>query len=143
MSETPKSAASGFTKDERAAMRERAKELKANATREQESADLLTKIGEMSPPQRVLAERIHEIVTENAPQLAPKTWYGMPGWAIEGRVAIFFQSADKFGARYSTLGFNDNAIIDDGTMWPTAYALTELTPAVERHIVALVKKVAA
>jgi uncharacterized protein YdhG (YjbR/CyaY superfamily) len=134
----------GFTKEEKAAMKERAKELKAeeraNQKREEGEQDLLEKIAEMSEPDRSMAKRIHEIVTESAPDLWPKTWYGMPAYAREGKVVCFFQSAEKFGARYATFGFNSTANLDDGAMWPTSFALKELTPAEEKRIVALVKK---
>lgn len=135
----------GFTAEERAAMKERAKELKAEARAKKDraagEADLLAKIAEMSEPDRGMATRIHEIVTANAPTLFPKTWYGMPAYANkDGKVVCFFQSADKFGARYATLGFNDTAHLDDGAMWPTAFALKELTAAAEQQIVALVNK---
>ena len=135
-----KSTKSGFTKEERDAMKERAKELKANASREQAEADVLAKIAELPPADRVLAEKVHAIVTEHAPELAPKTWYGMPAYNKDGKAVVFFQGADKFKARYSTLGFNDNASLDDGVMWPTAYALLEINDAVEKQIIALVKK---
>jgi uncharacterized protein YdhG (YjbR/CyaY superfamily) len=135
---------SGFTAEERAAMRERSKELKAEARADKSRADgerdLLAKIAEMPEPDRTMAERIHEIVTANAPSLSPKTWYGMPAYAKDGKVVCFFQGADKFQARYATLGFNDTANLDDGAMWPTAFALKELTPAEEARIAALVKK---
>jgi uncharacterized protein YdhG (YjbR/CyaY superfamily) len=139
---------SGFTEDERAAMKERAKEMKAEARRASKAdkaaadeAALLEKIAEMPEPDRVLAERIHAIVTANAPGLAPKTWYGMPAYAnADGKAVCFFQSADKFKARYATFGFNPEANLDDGAMWPTAFALTELTDAEEAQIAALVKK---
>lgn len=134
----------GFTAEEKAAMKERAKELKAearaNKKREEGEKDLLEKVAEMQEPDRIMAERIHEIVTTNAPDLWPKTWYGMPAYARDGKVVFFFQSAEKFGARYATLGFNDTANLDDGNMWPTAYALRELSAAEEERIVALVKK---
>ncbi len=135
----------GFTDDERAAMRERARELKAEARRgpsakaDGESA-VLEKIAEMSGPDRALAERLHAIVTTNAPGLSPKTWYGMPAYAKDGKVICFFQSAEKFKARYATFGFNDGANLDDGAMWPTAFALKELTAADEARIGALVRK---
>jgi uncharacterized protein YdhG (YjbR/CyaY superfamily) len=134
----------GFTDEERAAMKERAKELKAearaNKKREEGERDLLAKIAEMEGPDRAMAERIHEIVTASAPDLWPKTWYGMPAYAKNGKVVCFFQSADKFNARYATLGFNDTANLDEGAMWPTAFALKELTADAEEEIVALVKK---
>ena len=129
----------GFTAEEKAAMRERAKEAKGGADGE---SDLLAKIAEMAEPDRALAERVHAIVTGGAPDLTPKTWYGMPAYAKDGQVVCFFQPALKFKARYATLGFNDPAKLDDGAMWATAYALAELTPAVEERIAALVKKAA-
>jgi uncharacterized protein YdhG (YjbR/CyaY superfamily) len=134
----------GFTKEEQAAMKERAKELKAearaNEKREEGEKDLLEKIAEMPEPDRTMAKRLHEIITETAPDLWPKTWYGMPAYARDGKVVCFFQSAEKFKARYATFGFNDTANLDEGAMWPTAFALKELTPAVEERIAALVKK---
>ncbi|MEU2548117.1 hypothetical protein ABZ618_22205 [Streptomyces roseolus] len=136
----------GFTDDERAAMKERAKELKAAKARGKAAdaeADLLAKIAEMTGDDRVLAEGVHALVKRVAPELAAKTWYGMPAYAKDGKVVLFFQSAAKFKARYATLGFNDSAALDDGDMWPTAFALTTLTPEVEARIEALVKKAAA
>ena len=135
----------GFTNEEKAAMKERAKELKAearaNKKREEGEQDLLEKVAEMSGLDKTLATRIHQIVTEAAPDLFPKTWYGMPAYAnADGKVVFFFQSAEKFDTRYATFGFNDTAHLDDGDMWPTAFALTKLTPAVEEKIAALVKK---
>jgi uncharacterized protein YdhG (YjbR/CyaY superfamily) len=134
----------GFTAEEKAAMKERAKELKAearaNLKKEEGEKDLLEKIAEMSEPDRGMAERIHAIVTANAPDLWPKTWYGMPAYARDGKVVCFFQSAEKFDARYATLGFNDTAKLDEGDMWPTAFALKGLTAAEEKRIAALVKK---
>ena len=134
----------GFTAEERAAMKERAKELKAeeraNRSRAEGEADLLAKIAEMPESDRSLAQRVHEIVSASAPDLMPKTWYGMPAYARDGKVVCFFQSAAKFEARYATLGFNDTANLDDGAMWPTAFALKELTAAEEAKIIALVKK---
>ena len=148
--ETQKIAASskksdGFTDDERAAMKERAKELKAeartNKNRAEGESDLLAKIAEMPEPDRAMAARLHEIVTESAPTLMPKTWYGMPAYANnDGKIVCFFQSAQKFGARYATLGFNDAANLDDGAMWPTSFALKGLTAEVEAKITALVKQ---
>jgi uncharacterized protein YdhG (YjbR/CyaY superfamily) len=133
--------ASGFTDAERQAMKERAREAKAE-TRRGSRADkaaeaerqLLEKVAEMPPGDRAMAERIR------APSLAPRTWYGMPAYAKDGKVVCFFQSAAKFDARYATFGFNDTALLDDGAMWPTAFALTELTPAVERRIADLVER---
>jgi uncharacterized protein YdhG (YjbR/CyaY superfamily) len=134
----------GFTDEEKAAMKERAKELKAEARANKKKAegerDLLEKIAEMPEPDRAMAERLHEIITENGPDLWPKTWYGMPAYAKDGKVVCFFQSAAKFKARYATLGFNDTANLDEGAMWPTAFALKKLTPTEEARIAALVKK---
>ena len=134
----------GFTDDERAAMRERARELKAEARASKDRAagesDVLAKIAEMDGPDRALAERLHAIVTASAPGLSPKTWYGMPAYARDGKVVCFFQSAGKFKSRYATLGFSDEANLDDGAMWPTSFALTELTAAEEKRIGALVKQ---
>jgi uncharacterized protein YdhG (YjbR/CyaY superfamily) len=134
----------GFTDEEKAAMKERAKELKAEARSRADKADgerdLLAKIAEMPEPDRALAERIHAIVKANAPALVPKTWYGMPAYAKDGKVVCFFQSADKFKARYATFGFNDAANLDEGTMWATSWALTGLSAADEAKIGALVKK---
>ncbi|GAB2463873.1 uncharacterized protein YdhG (YjbR/CyaY superfamily) [Conyzicola lurida] len=135
-----KSTKSGFTAEERAAMKERAKELKTAQTNAEALAAQLEKIAELPPADRALAEGIHEIVTENAPTLTAKLWYGMPGYALDGKILCFFQSAEKFGSRYSTLGFNDVATLDDGELWPTAFAVTELTPAVKKTIAELVKK---
>jgi uncharacterized protein YdhG (YjbR/CyaY superfamily) len=133
-----------FTDDERAAMRERARELKAEARRGPGQADgesdVLAKIAEMKEPDRSMAERLHAIITANGPALAPRTWYGMPAYAKDGKVLCFFQSAEKFKSRYATLGFNDGANLDDGAMWPTAFALKELTAAEEARIAVLVKK---
>ena len=130
----------GFTPDERAAMRERAKELKAAATKEESERDVLAKIAEMPKSDRVMAERIHAIVKATAPDLAPRTWYGMPAYAKDGKVVCFFKSAAKFGSRYATLGFEEQANLDEGTMWPTSYALTAVTPEVEERIRAIVKQ---
>lgn len=134
----------GFTDEERAAMKERARELKAGRRGARGKADpeaeVLAKIAEMPERDRVLAERIHALVKANAPDLTPRTWYGMPAYAKDGKVVCFFQSAQKFNTRYATFGFNDTARIDDGTMWPTAFAVTELTPADEARLAALVKK---
>ena len=136
----------GFTDAERAAMKERAQELKAASGRGRSKADgegdVLAKIAEMTEPDRSMAERLHTLIKENAPNLAPKTWYGMPAYARDGQIVCFFQSAGKFKARYATLGFNDAAHLDDGAMWPTSFALLELTPAEEARIVALVKQAA-
>lgn len=130
----------GFTADERAAMRERAQELAAGAT--EGEAALLAKIAEMEGADRALAERLHAIVKATAPGLSPRTWYGMPAYAKDGKVVCFFQSARKFKSRYATLGFADTARLDDGAMWPTAFAVTELTPAVEERIAALIERAA-
>ena len=135
----------GFTDEEKAAMKERAKELKAEARAKKDRAagesDLLAKIAEMQEPDRTMAERLHAIITASASTLSPKTWYGMPAYANkDGKVVCFFQSAQKFNARYATLGFQDTANLDEGAMWPTSFALKELTPAVEARIEALVKK---
>ncbi|MCK6578851.1 MAG: DUF1801 domain-containing protein [Anaerolineae bacterium] len=132
----------GFTDEERAAMQERAKELKAEAKRGKADgeADVLAKIAEMAEPDRVLAARIHEIIKAAAPSLSPKTWYGMPAYARDGKIVCFFQSAQKFNARYATLGFNDAAKLDEGALWPVAFAVKELTDAVEAKIIALVKQ---
>ncbi len=136
----------GFTDEERAAMRERAQELKADARRgpRADKADgeaaVLVKIAAMPAPDRALAERLHAIIKASAPVLSAKTWYGMPAYAKDGKIVCFFQNAQKFNTRYATLGFSDKANLDDGHMWPTAYALKELTAAEEARIGALVKK---
>jgi uncharacterized protein YdhG (YjbR/CyaY superfamily) len=134
----------GFTDEERAAMKERAKELKAeeraNKNRADGESDLLAKIAEMPEADRAMATRLHEIIKVSAPDLSPKTWYGMPAYAKDGKVVCFFQSAAKFNARYATLGFNDTANLDEGAMWPTSFALKELTDAEEERISALVRK---
>jgi uncharacterized protein YdhG (YjbR/CyaY superfamily) len=137
----------GFTDEERAAMRERAQELKAasrrggRASKADGDSDVLAKIAEMPEPDRAIALRLHEIVKAGAPDLSPRTWYGMPAYANEdGKVVCFFQSAQKFKTRYATVGFSDKANLDDGAMWPTAYALKELTPAGEARIRALVER---
>jgi uncharacterized protein YdhG (YjbR/CyaY superfamily) len=132
----------GFTADERAAMKERARELKAAETGAKAEAAVLEKIAEMPAAERAMAERVHAIIKATAPELSPKLWYGMPAYAKDGKNLCFFQAAVKFGSRYSTLGFNDPANLDDGTMWPVAYALTKLTPAIEQQIAALVRKAA-
>ena len=130
----------GFTAEERAAMKERAKERKAEAQKADGERAVLAKIAEMQETDRAMAERIHEIVKASAPALSPKTWYGMPAYAKGGKLVCFFQSAEKFGARYATLGFSDKANLDEGAMWPTSFALKELTAAEEERIGALVKK---
>ena len=136
-----KTKAATFSAEERAAMRERAAELKAEARKADGEKILLAKVKEMPEADRVMAERIHEIVKANAPELSPKTWYGMPAYANkDGKVVIYFQDAAKFDSRYATFGFNDTAKIDDGAMWPTSFALKKLTAADEKKIAALVKK---
>jgi uncharacterized protein YdhG (YjbR/CyaY superfamily) len=143
---TPKKgkASKGFTAEERAAVRARARELKAeeraSKNRAAGESDLLAAIAAMPEADRTLAERIHVLVTDSAPDLWPKTWYGMPAYARNDKVVCFFKSADKFKSRYATLGFSDQASLDDGTMWPTEFALTELTAANEAKIAKLVKK---
>ena len=138
--------AKGFTPAERAAMRERARELKAeeraNKSRADGERDVLAKIAEMPEPDRAKAERLHAIVTASAPALSPRTWYGMPAYAKDGKVVCFFQSAQKFDSRYATFGFSDEANLDKGAMWPTSFALKELTAADEAKIGALVKRAA-
>ena len=133
-----------WTDVEKAAMKERAREQKAEARATKSKADgesdLLAKIAEMPEPDRSMAQRIHEIVKASAPELTPKTWYGMPAYARDGKVVCFYQAAAKFDARYASFGFNDTAHLDDGAMWPTAFALKELTPAGEAAIADLVKR---
>ncbi|MFO7299556.1 MAG: DUF1801 domain-containing protein [Actinomycetes bacterium] len=131
----------GFSEAEKAAMRERSKELRSRKEGKG-LEDVLARISEMTGTDREIAETVHRIVTEVAPDLQPKTWYGMPGYARDGKVVVFFQASAKFGTRYSTLGFNDVASLDDGDMWATAYAITAVTPAVEKEIARLVKKAA-
>jgi uncharacterized protein YdhG (YjbR/CyaY superfamily) len=138
-------ASQGFTDEERAAMKERARELKAarrgpRAGKADGEHDVLAKIAEMPEPDRAMAERLHAIVKASAPALAPRTWYGMPAYAIDGKVVCFFQSARKFNTRYATVGFSDAANLDEGAMWPTAFALEKLTAAEEARIGALVRK---
>lgn len=140
-----KSSPKGFTAEEREAMKERARELKAEAGRGGKAdaeGEVLAKIAEMKGSDRTMATRIHAIVKNAAPQLAPKTWYGMPAYARNGKVVCFFQSAQKFKSRYATFGFSDEAKLDDGAMWPTSYALMELNADVEKRIAELVKKAA-
>ena len=140
-SATPTATSSkGFTAEERAAMKERAKELKAEANKADGEKALLAKIGEMKGTDRAMATRLHAIVTAAAPALSPKTWYGMPAYAKEGKIVCFFQSAEKFDARYATFGFSDEAKLDQGAMWPTSWALRDLTAAEEKKITTLVKK---
>ena len=133
-----------FTDEERDAMKERAKELKAEARTNKNKvdgeSDVLARIAEMPEPERAMAQRLHEIIKASSPVLSPKTWYGMPAYARDGKVVCFFQSAQKFNTRYLTLGFSDEANLDEGTMWPTSFALTELTATEEARISALVKK---
>ena len=136
----------GFSADEKAAMRERAKELKAESRSKADRADgerdLLAKIAEMPPADREMAERLHKLITATAPHLTPKTWYGMPAYAKDGKLVCFFKAASKFDSRYATFGFEESATIDDGSMWPPSYALTELTAADEQRIGELVVKAA-
>ena len=137
----PAKASTGFTDEEKAAMRQRAREQKAAASKADGESDVLTKIAEMPASDRAMAERLHAIITADAPSLSPKTWYGMPAYATkDGKIVCFFQPANKFKTRYATLGFNDSAHLDDGAVWPVAYALKELTAADEAKIAALVKK---
>ncbi len=135
--------AKAFTEEERSAIQERAKEVKAAARRGAKAdveSDVLAKIADMPAPDRAMAERIHAVVKASAPDLEPKLWYGQPAYAKDGKVVCFFQAADKFKTRYATLGFSDDAILDEGTMWPTSFALTKLTTADEARIGALIKK---
>ena len=138
----------GFSTEERAAIKERAKEVRtarkrgASAGAADDLNAVLEKFAEMSEADRAMAERVHAIITESVPSLTPKLWYGMPAYARDGKLVCFFQPAQKFKARYSTLGFNDPAQLDDGDMWPTSYALMKLTPAVEKQIVEVVRKAA-
>jgi uncharacterized protein YdhG (YjbR/CyaY superfamily) len=135
----PGSKTTGFTAEERAAMKERVRELRGG-NKSDVVSDLLAKIAEMKEPDRSMAKRIHAIVRASAPELTPKTWYGMPAYARDEKVVCFFQSAQKFKARYATFGFNDSAKLDDGAMWPIGFAVKELTPAAEERIAALVKR---
>ena len=135
---TPK--ATGFTAEERAAMKERVRELKAAANAADGEADVLAKIAQMPEPDRAMAKRLHALIRAAAPGLAPRTWYGMPAYAKDGNVLCFFQPGSKFKTRYSTLGFSDKAKLDDGAMWPSTYALAKLTAAEEARITALVRK---
>jgi len=130
----------GFTAEERAAMRERARELKTAKNKEEAERDLLAKIAEMPKADRAMAERLHAIIKATAPALSPKTWYGMPAYAKDDKIVCFFQSAQKFNARYATFGFNDTANLDEGAMWPTSFALKKLTATEEAKIRVLVKK---
>jgi len=135
-----KKATEGFTAEERAAMRERAKEMKASAGKADGEREVLAKLAAMPPRDRAMGERLHTIIKTSAPALSPRTWYGMPAYAKDGDVVCFFQNASKFKTRYSTLGFSDKANLDEGAMWPTGFAITGLTPADEARIAALVKK---
>jgi uncharacterized protein YdhG (YjbR/CyaY superfamily) len=144
---TPAKSSAGFSAEEKAAAKERVRELRAEERRGEDKAagekDVLTKIAEMKGSDRTMAKRFHEIVQANAPDLSPKTWYGMPAYANEdGKVVCFFTPAAKFKERYATFGFNPSASLDDGNMWPTSWALTKLTPAEEKKIAGLVKKAA-
>ncbi|MFD3442699.1 iron chaperone [Streptomyces sp. NPDC058685] len=137
----------GFSADERAAMKDHAQELKKAARRSsradkaaEAARDVIAKIAEMQESDRIMAERVHAVITDSVPALAPKLWYGMPAYALDGRIVCFFQSAEKFKARYATLGFSDQAKLDEGTMWAAGFALTEVTPEVETRIAALVKQ---
>ncbi|MGW2544446.1 iron chaperone [Kitasatospora sp. NPDC001574] len=147
MGSTDSGAYEGFTAEERAAMKDHAEEMKTAARRgsradkaAEAERDVLAKIAEMRDSDRIMAERVHAVVAANAPALAPKLWYGMPAYALDGKVVCFFQSAEKFKARYATLGFSDLAQLDEGPMWPAAFALTEVTPEVEARIADLVKR---
>ena len=135
-----RTSAKGFTAEERAAMKERARELKAAKTKADWESDVLAKIAEMPEPDRVMAERLHALIKAAAPTLTPKTWYGMPAYAKDDKIVCFFKSADKFKSRYATLGFEEAANLDDGAMWPTSFALKKLTAADEAEIRALVER---
>src|SRR5262245_37356992 len=138
----PTASSGKFTAEERAAMKERAQELRAAKSKEEGERALLAKIAEMPGPDRSMAERLHQIITKAAPDLSPRTWYGMPAYTKADKIVCFFKSADKFKSRYATFGFEEAANIDEGAMWPTSFALTKLTPADEKKIGALVKKAA-
>ncbi|MBR7677745.1 iron chaperone [Streptomyces daliensis] len=147
MNSTGSSTHEGFTAEERAAMKDHAQELKTAARRgsradkaAEAARDVLAKIAEMRDSDRIMAERVHAVITANAPVLAPKLWYGMPAYALDGKIVCFFQSAEKFKARYATLGFSDQAKLDEGTMWAAGFALSEVTPEAEARIAALVKQ---
>jgi len=134
----------GFSTEERTAMKERAAELKAPRHKKASGeADMMEKISAMAPVEQKIARRLHALVTQHVPHLAPKTWYGMPAWAKDGKVIFFFQAASKFKTRYSTLGFDENAALDEGDFWPTAYAITRLNPEVEEKIVEMLKRASA
>lgn len=132
--------ADSFSPEERAAMKERAREAKKHASKAEAAAEVIAKIADMPEPDRELATRVHTVVTRAAPQLDPRLWYGMPAYALDGKVICFFQDAAKFKARYATLGFSDSALLDDGTMWPSSFAITELTAAHEEQIAELVTR---
>ena len=136
----PRNSSTRFTAEERAAMKERARELKAASNEAEAEQDVLAAIAKMPGSDRAMAKRLHTIIKDSAPGLSPKTWYGMPAYAKEGKVVCFFRGADKFKERYAMFGFNDSANLDKGAMWPVAFALTELTAADEKKIAALVKK---
>ena len=140
MTDAKKSTKSGFTPEERAAMRERARELKAAGTRADDEKAVLDKIAGMADADRAIAERVHAAITSAAPELAPRLWYGSPAYAKDGKVICFFQESTKFKTRYSTLGFSDSAMLDDGAMWPSSYALVSIDAGIENTISALVKK---
>ena len=135
-----RTSAGGFTAEERAAMKDRARELKAGQDKAADERAVLEKIAEMKGADRAMGKRLHAVITEAAPSLAPRLWYGMPAYAKDGKVLCFFQSAAKFKSRYATFGFSDEANLDKGTLWPVSYALQELTPADEKKIAALVKQ---
>jgi uncharacterized protein YdhG (YjbR/CyaY superfamily) len=135
-----KKAVNGFSAEERAAMRERVREMKARSSKAEEESAALAAIAKMPTPDRILAERLHAIIKANAPVLSPKTWYGMPAYTKDGQVVCYFQNASKFKVRYATFGFSDEANLDEGHMWPTVFALTQLTAVEEASIVALLKK---
>jgi uncharacterized protein YdhG (YjbR/CyaY superfamily) len=136
----PRNSSTRFTAEERAAMKERARELKAASNEAEAEQDVLAAIAKMPGSDRAMAKRLHTIIKDSAPGLSPKTWYGMPAYAKDGKVVCFFRGADKFKERYAMFGFNDSANLDKGAMWPVAFALTELTAADEKKIAALVKK---
>jgi uncharacterized protein YdhG (YjbR/CyaY superfamily) len=140
MAERTKKQSKRFTAEERAAMKERAQELKAAKTKAEGERDVLAKIAGMAEPDRTMAERLHALIAASAPALSPKTYYGMPAYAKDGKVVCFFRDRQKFKERYATFGFNDTANLDEGTMWPTSFALKKLTAADEARIAALVKK---
>ena len=138
---TTKKSSNGFTAEEKAAMKERAREMKAERSGKGDGeADVLAKIAKMAPSDRAMAKKLHKLIKASAPELTPRTWYGMPAYAKDGKVLCFFQDAKKFKARYATLGFSDQANLDDGEMWPTTFALKKLTPAEEARIEALLKQ---